>query len=82
MPRYFFHILDGTNDIDEMGHDMPDDAAARREAVRYCGSLLIDDPDLLLRDKDLRVHVANDVGALRFSIVMLALDPDLSRGVG
>jgi len=82
MPRYFFHVLDGTSDIDEMGHDMTDDAAARREAVRYCGSLLIDDPDLLLRDKYLRVHVANDVGALRFSIVMMALDPDLSTSVG
>lgn len=35
MRRYYFHVCDGTQDIDELGHDLPDDreAGARRFAI-------------------------------------------------
>jgi hypothetical protein len=33
MPRYYFHIFDGEDVIDEEGMDLPDDAAARLVAV-------------------------------------------------
>lgn len=74
MPRYFFHLCDGTEEIDEQGHELPDDEAARLEAVRYGGGLIQDDPALLLTDQNLRINVTDAARKLRFAIVMLAVD--------
>jgi hypothetical protein len=74
MPRYFFHTCDGTQDIDRFGHELPDAAAARREAVRYGGGLLRDDPDLIVRDDELRITVTSEDGALSCAIIILAVD--------
>lgn len=76
MPRYYFHVCDGTQDIDDHGHELPDDNAARHEAVRYGGGLIHDDPSLLLKDQELRINVTNDDGQLRFAVVMIAVDAD------
>lgn len=76
MPRYYFHVCDGTQDVDDHGHELPDDRAARYEAVRFGGGLLHDDPSLLLKDQGLRINVTNDEGQLRFAIVMIAVDAD------
>ena len=40
MPRYFFHI--STRGLDRDGTELPDLAAARREAVRTLGRLMAD----------------------------------------
>lgn len=77
MPRYFFHTMDGQRHIDDEGWELPDDNAARREAVRYGGSLLVDDPDMLLGPKDFRLDVSDEEGALRFAVVMVAVAPML-----
>jgi hypothetical protein len=74
MPRYFFHTCDGTQDIDRLGHDLPDDEAARREAVRYGAGLLSDDPDLVVRDNQLRINVTREDGRLSCAILVLAVD--------
>ncbi len=74
MPRYYFHVCDGTQEIDELGHELPDDRAARREAVRYCCGLLRDDPDLLLDDENLRINVTAEDGRLRFAILLATID--------
>lgn len=74
MPRYFFHICNGIEDIDEQGHELPDVEAARLEAVRYGGGLLRDDPSLLLSDRNLRINVMGDNRQLCFAIVMVAVD--------
>lgn len=74
MPRYYFHTLDGTHDIDRLGHELPDDAAARCEAVRYAGGLLADDPETVCRDESLRVNVTNEEGNLNCSIIILVID--------
>ena len=43
MAQYFFDINDGRNkDFDETGHDLLDDGAARKEAIREL-ALMIDD---------------------------------------
>lgn len=74
MPRYYFHTLDGARDIDRLGHELPDDAAARHEAVRYAGGLLADDPTIVVGDEALRVNVTNEDGDLSCSIIILAVD--------
>lgn len=40
MPRYFFHVHDGTSLPDADGTELPDLDAAREEAVRMAGTLL------------------------------------------
>src|SRR4051794_1137484 len=40
MPRYFFHILDGTALTDETGVELADLAAARIEAVKLVAGVL------------------------------------------
>lgn len=73
MPRYYFHTCDGTQDIDRHGHELPDDAAARREAVCYGAGLLRDDPDLVVRDNELRITVTDEEGRLSCAIIILAV---------
>ncbi|HEV2955477.1 MAG TPA: hypothetical protein VGX95_05125 [Xanthobacteraceae bacterium] len=35
MPRYFFNIMDGRPVVDRQGIELPDAAAARKEATRF-----------------------------------------------
>jgi hypothetical protein len=74
MPRYYFHTSDGIRHIDDEGFELPDDAAARREAVRYGGHLLGDDPEMALADGGLRVDVTGEDGRVRFAVMVSALD--------
>ena len=45
MPRYFFNVQDGESSPDLQGTELNYLNAARREAVRFSGSLLIDQPE-------------------------------------
>ena len=74
MPRYYFHTCDGTQDIDRLGHELPDDDAARSEAIRYAGGLLADDPTIVGREETLRINVTNEQGRLSCSILILSVD--------
>ena len=40
MPRYFFHVHDGTSTRDIVGTELPDIFAAQDEAIRTSGELL------------------------------------------
>lgn len=40
MPRYYFNIMNGRPVVDREGMDLPDAAAARREATRYAIDLV------------------------------------------
>ncbi|MBB6427795.1 DUF6894 family protein [Sphingopyxis sp. JAI128] len=74
MGRYFFHTRDGHKEIDEVGVDLLDDAAARLEAVRYCGSLLADDPHILRHGQLLRVECVDDAGRLLYTLLVTSVD--------
>lgn len=80
MPRYFFHTVDGTRDIDQLGLELSDDAAARHEAVRYAGGLLSDDPTILIGDEAFRINVTKDDGGLTCAIIILAVDANWTSG--
>lgn len=84
MTRYFFHTHDRRCDIDEVGVDFPDDAAAGLEAVRYGGSLIADDPHLLGNGNGLRVECVDEEGRLRFTLLVNAVDStgNLARSGG
>lgn len=74
MARYFFHVADGRREIDDEGIELAGDAEARREAVRYGGNILADEPDMLLTDERLQIHVTDERGEARFAIVISAVD--------
>lgn len=74
MAHYFFHTADGTRDRDTSGMDLDDDAAARREGIRYAGSILASEPELLADSADFRVEVTDQAQRLLFTIIALAVD--------
>lgn len=70
MPRYFFNIVEGNSSaIDPDGADLPDVAAARREAVLSVRAIVGDD----LRSggsftADRRIEVTDESGKVVFSL--------------
>jgi hypothetical protein len=40
MPRYYFNVMDGRPAVDREGVDLPDAAAARKEATRFAMDLV------------------------------------------
>jgi hypothetical protein len=73
MPRYFFHRLDGSAEIDTEGTELKDIHAARREAIVYAGESLKDQPELVWHDNDLRVEVSDASRMVLFTIVIKAI---------
>jgi hypothetical protein len=74
MARYFFHLVDRSVDLDDMGMEFANPEDAKREAVRYASSLLADDPGLRLPDNGLRINVTREDGQLSFALLILAVD--------
>ena len=74
MPRYFFHSADGKREPDQQGTELPDDAAAQFEAVRFAGETLKWRPLELWKQGQWRVEVTDDQGALLFTIITIAGD--------
>ena len=74
MPRYFFHVHDGTDRPDSRGSVLPDFKSAHAEAIMTCGEMLRDiDGDLPI-GSEWRMDVADETGrtilSLRFSQVI------------
>jgi hypothetical protein len=75
MPRYFFNVRDGTYLPDKEGSELPDDAAARTEALAASGEMLkgiVRDTGLdFWNGEEWQMEVVNESGttvaALRFS---------------
>lgn len=80
MPRYFFHVLDGCDYRDLQGTELADLNVARREAVRFAGALLTDEPDNFWGTDTWRMRVTDDYGFTLFELTFSATDgaPDPS----
>ncbi|MBP0447253.1 hypothetical protein J8J14_20990 [Roseomonas sp. SSH11] len=74
MPRYFFHVINGEPSADGEGYDLPDDAAARVEAVRMAGEILKGRPLALLNVGGLVLDVRDEQGACRFVLDVRAME--------
>ena len=68
MPNYFFHSEDGHLEIDEVGTELPDAAAARVEAVRFAGALLLDRPQAVWESSRWRLLVTDERRAVLFAV--------------
>ena len=75
--RYFFHLVDGDRDADHEGVDLPNDEAAKAEAVSYAGQLLQTNPKGLWLHSQWRVEVTDETGALRWMVLSMAIDAPL-----
>ena len=68
MPRYHFNVHDGIDIIDRIGIELPGIIFARREAVRYAGTLLEQGAGKILPGADWRMEVMDHTGLLLFRL--------------
>lgn len=62
MPLYFFHIRDGKDLPDEVGTVLPDDEAARSEAVRASIGLIYELGEVFWRSGEWSMNVVDEIG--------------------
>ncbi len=71
MPRFYFHVHDGRDVPDPYGVELPDQEAARREAIRAAGEMLRDWSGKLPIGSEWRMNVTDGAGhpvlTLRFT---------------
>jgi hypothetical protein len=68
MPRYFFHVEDGTNHLDEEGMELGGIDAARTHAVCYFAELLRDAPRSFWAHDDWMMRVTDETGLIFFTL--------------
>jgi hypothetical protein len=78
MPRYFFHTADGRRERDTEGTELPDHNTARRKAVKFAGTVLSQQPEILWDGHDFRIEVTDHNGLMLFTIIMLAVNAPAS----
>jgi hypothetical protein len=63
MPRYFFNLMNGRPVVDRQGIELPDAAAARREATKYAIDMVRGQSGLCGRSEVGNVVVTDERGA-------------------
>lgn len=79
MPRYHFDVHDGTDLPDHHGIELPDLAAARREAVRYAAALLGELGDGFWDGGDWQMVVKDARGLVLFTLHFMAINAAATR---
>lgn len=74
MPRYFFHIRDGSFSPDLVGTDLPNLRTARAQAIATAGSILRENPEGLSEGHPWRLEVTGEEGQVLFTM-QVVLDP-------
>jgi hypothetical protein len=62
MPRYFFHVIDGRNIIDNEGAELADLKQVRAEAIRLAGAVLRDEGDKFWNGTKWQMNVTDASG--------------------
>lgn len=78
MPRYFFHVRDGTVVLDEVGVELPDMASAQATAVQLSAEILKEGVIIpLWIDLQWRVEVTDSpqLGGRRFFALQISIMP-------
>ncbi len=78
MPRYFFHVRDGTVVLDEVGVELPDMASAQATAVQLSAEILKEGVIIpLWSDLQWRVEVTDSpqLGGRRFFALQISIMP-------
>lgn len=80
MPRYFFHVSDGSELPDHDGVELPGPGAARRQATALLGRLMAAAPEDVWNGDDWQVRVEDQSGLVLFSIHIVTVDAASPRG--
>ncbi|WP_028056612.1 DUF6894 family protein [Sphingomonas phyllosphaerae] len=73
MSRYFFHVHDGEDDLDLIGTELPDIAAARSEAARFASGLLRDSATGFGDCSDWRMRITDSADLTLFELIFFAV---------
>ena len=68
MPRFHFNVYDGIELLDDKGVELPDTNFARREAIRYAGTLLEDGAAKDSLGDEWRMEVTDHTGLVMFRL--------------
>jgi hypothetical protein len=68
MPRYYFHIQDTSEIVDDLGMELSGIAAAKCEALRYASRLICDEAQEFWDAGEFQMTVADEKGLTLFSI--------------
>jgi hypothetical protein len=71
---FHFNLRDGAYYRDPDGTELPDLRAARVEAVKLAGQLLLDKPDKFWEGSEWQVEVTDDSGLIIFRLDFTATD--------
>lgn len=74
MPRFFFHLDDGTPASIDDGVELPDLGAAREMALRYLGQSLANGPDDFWSHGEWRLTVTDENRLTHFTLHVVATE--------
>jgi hypothetical protein len=74
MPRFYFHLNDGTEHPDRLGSDLPGLEAVREYAAAYLGELLRESGGSVLNGDDWRLNVTDEAGLVLLTIHIFAIE--------
>ena len=66
MPRYFFHVIDGTSSCDETGTELPDIYTAQAQAIRLSAEILQEMGARFWSGTEWKVEVTDEQGRILF----------------
>ena len=70
MPRFYFHIEDDSEIIDDLGTELSSNAAAKCEALRYASRLICDEAERYWDAGEFQMTVADENGLTLFSLAL------------
>ncbi|WP_424140091.1 DUF6894 family protein [Roseomonas chloroacetimidivorans] len=79
VPRYHFHVRDGRTPPDSKGTELPDLMAARIEAARYGGELLVEHARTFWNEGEWVIEVTDSTGLTLFTLAFTAADAPVLR---
>ena len=68
MPRFHFHVYDGSGPLDEEGSEFLDWPAAKIAAVRLAGEILKDSARSVMARDDWHLEVTDEAGLMLFRL--------------
>lgn len=81
MPRYYFHLHDGTTHPDRDGLELADIGAARKHAASYLADLLRDGGEMIWNGEDWQLNVTDDAGLVYFTIHIVAVEAAAAKRI-
>ena len=68
MPRFYFHTETDVRTTDDEGMEFPGFMEARREAIRTCGQMMQDAPEVFWGSRPWNVSVTDENGLIMWEI--------------